>query len=87
MCTPSKYRKISEENKVCIAKYSYAPISLCKTSIVEKIIIPSGSCALVFTYIWLNVNTKIPSTAIFAMETMTKITESTGSTGNSFLCN
>jgi hypothetical protein len=43
MCTPSKYGNISGENNVAIEKYAYAPMVLCKNSITENTIMPSGS--------------------------------------------
>jgi hypothetical protein len=75
MCTPSKYGNISCENSCDIEKYAYAPIVLCKNSITENTIMPSGSCAFVLAYILPNTNMSMPSTIIFAIDTPDRIAE------------
>ena len=73
MVTPNMYGNTSAENSSCIEKYAKAPIVLCKNNIPAKIIIPRGSCALVFVYIFPKQTIKIPSTAILAIEKIDKI--------------
>jgi hypothetical protein len=75
MCTPSRYGNISGANSCDIEKYAYEPIVLCKNSITENTIMPSGSCALVLAYILPNTNMSIPSTIMLAIETPDKIAE------------
>jgi hypothetical protein len=67
------YGNTSLENSSCIEKYAKDPIVLCKNSIPAKIIIPSGSCALVLEYIFAKHTIKIPRTAILAIEKIDKI--------------
>ena len=67
------YGNTSCENISCIEKYAKAPIVLCKNNIPAKIIIPSGSCALVLEYIFPKHTIKIPKTTIFAIEKIDKI--------------
>ncbi len=71
--TPNMYGNTSAENSSCIEKYANAPMVLCKNNIPAKIIIPRGSCALVFEYIFPKQTIKIPSTTILAIEKVDKI--------------
>lgn len=71
--TPNIYGKTSCENSSCIEKYANDPMVLCKNNIPAKIIIPRGSCAFVFEYIFPKQNIKIPNTIIFAIEKIDSI--------------
>jgi hypothetical protein len=73
MVTPNIYGNTSGENSSFIEKYANAPIVFCKNNIPAKIIIPRGSCALVFEYIFQKQTIKIPSMIILAIEKIDKI--------------